>query len=97
MITQEPTIFLQGISLSDFLNQVRQAASIESSSNDNADEVMNIEQTAIFVKLSIPTIWRKKLKGEIPYVQIDGRVLFRRSQLIAWMNDKSTQSKVHTR
>lgn len=96
MITQqESTIILQGISLSEFLLQVKKVTSPESNSSPEA--VFDADEAAEFCNVSTATIWRKKLKGEIPYTQLGGRVVFLRSQLIAWLTSKSTNPKVHTR
>jgi predicted DNA-binding transcriptional regulator AlpA len=95
MITSnEPTIFLQGISLSDFLDQVKVVTSFENNASPT-DEIFNAEEAATFLKVSPATVWRKKLRGEIPYTQIDGRVVFQRSHLLKWLDSKA--SKVHTR
>lgn len=98
MITtpQEPTIFIQGISLSDLVKHLKEATASLKSSDQN-DEVMDVQEAAAFLRVSVPTVWRKKLKNEIPYTQLNGRVVFLRSQLIAWISAKSNSPKVHTR
>lgn len=84
--TNEPTILLQGITVSDFLQRVQE--SIASPAPAIQDEQMNVKQAAAFLKLSVPTIWRLKLQGKIPYKQIGSRVVFIKSELAIWLKNQ---------
>lgn len=95
MLTQEPRIILEGISINDFFARLQEIKT-ENASQVN-DENLTVDEAAQFLKLSTPTLHRLKAAGKIPFTKVGARVIYRRSQLIAWMNDKSTQSKIHTR
>lgn len=97
MVTREPKIIFEGISIDDFFVKLQQHAKPESTS-DPAEEILNVDQASAFLKLSTPTIHRLKAANKIPFTKIGARVVYRRSQLIAWLDEKTNGTpKVHAR
>jgi excisionase family DNA binding protein len=53
------------------------------------NQVLTIEQTALFLNLSVGTIYNKVSRREIPYrkPKSGGRLYFFKSELINWIDD----------
>lgn len=53
------------------------------------EEYLTIPQAAKFTKYAEQTLRSKVMKGEIPTLRLNGKRLFRRSELIAWINGET--------
>jgi excisionase family DNA binding protein len=49
------------------------------------DELLTIAEAAIFTKYAEQTLRTKVMKGEVPSIRLNGKRLFRKSELIAWI------------
>ncbi len=85
----EPRIILEGISIDDFFARLQQIKDVNVLPVN--DENLTVDEAAQFLKLSTPTLHRLKAAGKIPFTKVGARVIYRRSQLISWMNDKTTK------
>lgn len=52
------------------------------------DEILNIEQASEFLKIKKSTLYQKKKSNEIPFHKIGGKVVFMKSELIAYVKSK---------
>jgi len=55
------------------------------------DEIMTKKEAAKFLKLSVSTIDRLMKKRDIPFSKINGKVLFQKKDLVAWLESKKTK------
>lgn len=58
---------------------------MEAAVNDNALEVMTAEETAVFLRLQLNTVYDFAGRGVIPHRRVGKRLLFSRSALVAWL------------
>jgi predicted DNA-binding transcriptional regulator AlpA len=49
------------------------------------DEFFTIQQTSEFIHLSVPTLYGKSAKGEIPCSKRGGRLYFSKQDLLNWV------------
>jgi excisionase family DNA binding protein len=66
--------------------------------NDIQDEMLDINETSAFLKLSVSTLYSKVCRGEIPAIKPGRRLYFNRSELIDWLKQsrkKSTKELIH--
>lgn len=49
---------------------------------EHSDEILNAKQAAELLDISLPTLHKWKKAGQIPYYQKDGRIFFKRNELI---------------
>ena len=52
------------------------------------NEIMNTEETANYLKISMPTLYKMIQRDEIPYVRLDSRILFRKYPIDAFLKSK---------
>jgi excisionase family DNA binding protein len=52
------------------------------------DDILNKKQAAQYLKISVPTLDRLMKAKKIPYVKLNGRVLFLREALLDWLKNK---------
>ena len=52
---------------------------------DDFDQLLTIQETADFLSLSVPTIYSKVSKGEIPVMKRSKRLYFSRSELVGYL------------
>lgn len=62
--------------------------------NESQEEMLNIKQAAIFLDLSIPTLYSKVCRKEIPVHKPGKRLYFQKSQLLNWI--KCGERHTHT-
>ncbi|MFZ5768637.1 MAG: helix-turn-helix domain-containing protein [Bacillota bacterium] len=55
-------------------------------------ECLRAQEAAEILNLSPWTLYRLAREGRVPHVRIGGRVLFRRSSLIAWLDRQEAES-----
>ncbi|MEA5109912.1 hypothetical protein SDC9_21030 [bioreactor metagenome] len=53
------------------------------------DELLTIAEAAIFTKYAEQTLRTKVMKGEVPSIRLNGKRLFRKSELIAWIKGET--------
>lgn len=72
----------------------RTLMSIHSSKSD--EEFLTVDQAAEFLKLTVPTLYSKVSRGEIPVSKPGKRLYFKKSELLKWINEgrKSTFNKL---
>ena len=65
--------------------------------NSNTSDLMNVEQAAIFLSLSVPTIYTKVSRKELPVNKRGKRLYFSKEELCAWVKSgkKAIQPDSH--
>lgn len=64
---------------------------------DLVDEFLTIKEAASLLHLSVPTLYSKHSKGEIPNVSKRGkRLYFSKQSLINWVKEGNQKSKLET-
>lgn len=60
------------------------------------DKLLNIQETATFLNLSVPTIYSKVSKGELPVMKRSKRLYFSRTELTEYLKKgrKKTNSEI---
>jgi len=53
------------------------------------EEFLAVEQAAEFLKLSVPTLYSKVSRGEIPVNKPGKRLYFKKAELLKWINEGS--------
>jgi len=54
-----------------------------------SDRPLTVQEAAAFLNLTVPTIYSKVNRGELPYMKDSKRVYFLRSDLISYLKSKS--------
>ena len=54
---------------------------------EESDKLLNVEQTAEFLRLTIPTIYTKVSKSELPVMKQGNRLYFSRKELLDYLKD----------
>jgi excisionase family DNA binding protein len=54
---------------------------------DNPDQLLTIQQAAEFLSLSVPTLYTKVSKGELPVMKRSKRLYFSRTELLEYLKD----------
>ncbi len=52
-------------------------------------EVLNAEEVAVFLGVDRKTVYDYANRGQIPHRRLGKRLLFSRSVLVAWLNDRN--------
>lgn len=52
------------------------------------NEIMNTEETANYLKISMATLYKMIQRNEIPYVRLGSRILFRKNTIDAFLKSK---------
>jgi excisionase family DNA binding protein len=67
------------------------------SQNPNTSDLMTVEQAAIFLSLSVPTIYTKVSRKELPVNKGGKRLYFSKGELWAWIKSgkKTIQLDTH--
>lgn len=61
-------------------NLVRESVPVE-----NTEKILNIQEAADFLHLSVPTIYSKVSKGELPVMKRSKRLYFSRDELVNYL------------
>lgn len=56
-------------------------------------ELMNIEETAKYLRMSVPTIRNWIVQGRFPTVKVSGKILIKREDLEKFINDNTRPVK----
>lgn len=86
MITQEPKILLEGITVEDFFNRLEKHT--EKSVPITVDQNFTVDEAAQFLRLSVPTLHRLKAAGKIPYKKVGARTVYVKTELVKWLKEK---------
>lgn len=64
--------------------------------NQPADQLLNVQQTADFLSLSVPTIYSKVSKGELPVMKRAKRLYFSKAELLDYLKQgrKKTNAEI---
>ena len=57
-------------------------------------ELLTDKEAAQFLRLSTLTLWRLRKRGELPFVRLATKLLYRRSDLIAFINRNQRNAEV---
>lgn len=61
--------------------------------NDNhvsSDQIFNVRDLAEYLRVSRSWIYQRIRLNEIPYIRVQGQILFRQSQIDKWLEDNQT-------
>lgn len=56
-------------------------------------ELLSIQEAAEFLQLSVPTLYTMNCKKQIPFTKVSGKVYYRRSALISWLDSGERKTK----
>jgi excisionase family DNA binding protein len=59
---------------------------IEPSEPDPTDEIMTVEEAEAYTKMEKKTFWRAIKMGKLKMCKVGRRVLYRKSDIDAWIN-----------
>jgi len=57
-------------------------------------ELLTDKEAATFLRLSPLTLWRLRKRGELPFVRLASKLLYRRSDLIAFIERNQRNKEV---
>lgn len=60
-------------------------ASLKEVPSSNEEDLMTVEETALFLNLTIPTIYSKTCKAELPFMKRGKRIYFSRKELMDYL------------
>lgn len=60
--------------------------------NEEAEQLLTIQQAADFLSLTVPTMYSKVSKNEIPYMKRSKRLYFSRTELMEYLKDGRRKS-----
>lgn len=68
----------------------------QSNSSNEVEELLSVQKTAEFLNLSVPTIYSKVSKGELPVMKRSKRLYFSRAELMEYLKKgrKRTNSEI---
>ncbi len=90
MSLQNTSLFLNGITLEDFENIIKNAVrkemlphlqKITAHSDSKPEELLSKKEAGIFLKMSLPTLSKLVKEGAIPCSRIGGSIRFKKSHL----------------
>jgi len=55
------------------------------------DQLLTVKETAKFLKLSVPTIYSKVSKGELPFMKRSKRLYFSKMELLEYLRGGKTK------
>lgn len=64
----------------------------EQAPTEQPEQFFTIKEAAGFLKLTVPTIYSKVSKGELPYMKRSKRLYFSRAELLQYLKDGRHQS-----
>ena len=57
------------------------------------DEIMNAEETAVFLRINRKTVYEYSARNRIPHQRLGRRILFSKAALLEWLNTDVSTSK----
>jgi excisionase family DNA binding protein len=61
---------------------------------DLSEQIFNVEEAASFLRCGVSTLYHFVCAKKIPYIKMNSRVLFKKSDLITWL-DRFRQEPVN--
>jgi excisionase family DNA binding protein len=82
--------------LQDKLNDIEKLLLEDHRQSGESDQLLNVEDAAKFLNLSVPTIYSKVCRKEIPVNKQGKRLYFYKSELISWIKSgrKKTAAEI---
>ena len=85
---KEQQIILNGLTVGQFLDRLEQRIkdqleSIQKRQQEEPEQLLTVQQVAELLQTTPQNIHAKKRAGKIPFVRFGGRILFKRSEVIA--------------
>ncbi len=70
----------------------------QGATTEQPEKLLTIQQAADFLSLSVPTMYTKVSRGELPVMKRSKRLYFSRTELIEYLKDgrKSTNAEIET-
>lgn len=67
----------------------------QSQPNDNPalKELLTIEEAAEFLHMSVATLYTFNCRRRIPFIKVSGKVFYRRSSLLEWLDSGERKTK----
>jgi excisionase family DNA binding protein len=62
-----------------------------------ASNIMDIQEAAAFLNLALPTLYAKTSKRIIPHYKQGKKLLFKRSELVAWIESRQVKTAKETK
>jgi len=87
----DPEILISSISERVTTN-ILKAVRIEQFPADQPEQLLTIQQAAEFLSLSVPTLYGKVSKGELPVMKRSKRLYFSRTELLEYLKDGRKKS-----
>ena len=71
----------------------------QSQANDNPDskELLTIDEAAEFLHMSVATLYTFNCRRRIPFIKASGKVFYRRSSLLDWLDSGERKTKAQLR
>ena len=68
----------------------------KSDQTDHQEQIFTVQQAAEFLTITVPTVYSKCSRGELPHMKRNGRLYFSRSELTEYLKDgrKSTNAEI---
>ncbi|HPQ35747.1 MAG TPA: helix-turn-helix domain-containing protein [Tenuifilaceae bacterium] len=60
-------------------------------------ELLTIQEAADFLHLSVPTLYTMNSKGRIPFTKVSGKVYYRRTALLQWLESGERKTNAQLR
>lgn len=81
-------IFLNGLTISQFFDRLDQRIkthleNVPASTQAEPEQLLSVQQVAELLQTTPQNIHAKKRAGKLPFVRFGGRILFKRSEVIA--------------
>ncbi len=67
---------------------------LKASAESEAMELLTDKEAASFLRLSPLTLWRLRKRGELPFVRLATKLLYRRSDLLAFIERNQRNNEV---
>ncbi len=92
ILTQIPLSDLETI-IQKCVDNAINANSLNPNQNQVNSELITIKQAAEFLSLSVPTIYSKVSKGELPFMKVSKRLYFSREDLTSYIKSGRQNTK----
>lgn len=56
---------------------------------ENTHELLTENEASAFMRLTKLSLWRWRKRGELPFIKIGGKMLYRKSDLIAFLEART--------
>lgn len=92
MVTNNPFEVIEARlnSIENLILNLKQPKQIETT--DQPEQLLNVQEAAQFLNLTVPTIYSKVSKGELPVMKRTKRLYFSRTELLEYLKDGRKKS-----